>query len=244
MSTLDGQSPESLFYSRNLTTEQQYLNFQEMTNVGKINFLPGSRYHIISRVFSKHNKVDSLIEIGCNSGESLAVLKEYAEICVGADIALTKYLKSLSSDSFQFVEFNANNNFPLADSSFDVVVAMMLIEHLFDPFHFCSEVYRILKPGSGLFFLNVPLITPLKHRLTLLSRQMPVTSNKNWFDMKEWDGGHLHYFTFSLLKKLLNLHQLEILHITGVGKLSYLKTLFPGLLAAEVSICCRKSDIA
>src|SRR5206468_71089 len=170
-------------------------------------FARGGRYGIIAEHFAANQKVEKLLEIGCGSGVCIAHMQRFAERSYGADIYLLPHLKQDRLDSCHFLELNANDEFPIEDSSFDVVVAMMVMEHVFDPFHFCQEVSRILRP-SGIFFLNVPLITAIGHRLTLLAGNLPVTSRNEWFQDRAWDGAHLHYFTLRLLKRLLRLYGL------------------------------------
>src|SRR5262249_51116403 len=143
-------------------------------------FAVGGRYGIISEHFKSNKKVEKLLEIGCGSGVCVAWMQRFANFCCGADIYLPPHLQQERLDSCRFLQLNANNEFPIEADSFDVVVAMMVMEHIFDPFHFCHEVRRILRP-SGVFFINVPLISALGHRLTLLTGNLPVTSHADWF---------------------------------------------------------------
>lgn len=202
-------------------------------------FGAGGRYGIISEHFEGRGRVQRLLEIGCGAGIYVAHMEKFATQCYGADIYLERHLRRMESTPLTFLEFNANNEFPLEESFFDVVVAMMVMEHVFDPFHFCRELQRILRP-SGILFINVPLVTAIGHRLTLLSGRLPVTSQKDWFDNRAWDGGHLHYFTLPLLRKLLGICGFEIDLVRGVGRLHKWKTRFPTLLAKEVSVRARK----
>jgi SAM-dependent methyltransferase len=43
------------------------------------------------------------------------------------------------------------DGFPIGDSTCDIVICLALIEHLFDPGHFLTEVKRVLKPGGHLW---------------------------------------------------------------------------------------------
>ena len=60
---------------------------------------------------------------------------------------------------------------------------MMVIEHLFDPFHSFKRVHDLLRP-DGIAFINLPLVTNIKNRINLLLGKLPETSigyNK-WFE--------------------------------------------------------------
>ncbi len=55
----------------------------------------------------------------------------------------------------QDLNFNAEEKFPLENASYDNVVTMNVIEHIFDTHNVFSEVARVIKPG-GLFVSTVP----------------------------------------------------------------------------------------
>lgn len=203
------------------------------------NFCPTGRYALIPRVLSRNQRIDRLIEIGCGGGESLVWMKDFATEAVGADITIPTHLKNGTLEGIRFIEHNANDSFPFQDNWFDVVVTMMVMEHVFDPFHFTSEVARILKPG-GILFLNVPLVTGLKNRLRLLTGHLPVTSQKDWFQTREWDGGHLHYFSWKTLITLLQMFRFEVENYSCPGNFSSLKRWLPKLLCNEISVQCHK----
>ena len=134
---------------------------------------------------------------------------------------------------------NLDNRFPFADATFDVVVAMMVIEHLYDPFHAFAEVARVVKPG-GAAFVNLPNVGSLRCRLQLLGGKLPVTSQPNWFEIREWDGGHLHYFTVAEVKRLAALSGLKVTGVCPVGSLTAVKRLRPSLFCHEITYCLAK----
>lgn len=137
---------------------------------------------------------------------------------------------------------NLDNDFPHADASIDLVVALMIVEHLYDPFHAISEITRVLKPG-GCLVMNLPNIASIKCRLALLMGRMPVTSSQDWFEKKEWDGNHLHYFTINDVKRLCSLYGLRLNKIYPVGSSLNLKRLWPSLLCHEVTFVFEKPKI-
>jgi SAM-dependent methyltransferase len=244
---MSDQSAEYKYYAKLLNPSNEAADpaqrvdlneWARLLNVDTL-FVAGGRYGIISEHFEKRKRVEKLLEIGCGSGVCVAWMQKFADHCYGADIYLSPHLLQERLDKCRFFQLNANNVFPLEDNSFDVVVAMMVMEHVFDPFHFCQEVSRILRP-SGFLFINVPLISALEHRLTLLSGKLPVTSRADWFEKRAWDGAHLHYFTLPLLRNLLGLYGFEVDWVRGVGKHYQLKTFFPTLLAKEISLRAQK----
>ena len=85
------------------------------------------------------------VEIGCADGDCIAFLAsefKFKEV-IGIDIAFPDDMKE-EVDGIRFLQANSNERLPLADGSVDVFVAMMVIEHLFDPFHAFAEIKRLL----------------------------------------------------------------------------------------------------
>ena len=62
-----------------------------------------------------------------------------------------------------------------------------------------------------------------------------MTSSADWFDRREWDGNHLHYFTISEVRRLAALNGLRIASIEPVGRFTTLKRMWPSLLAHEIT---------
>ena len=118
--------------------------------------------------------------------------------------------------------------------SVDCTIAMMIIEHLFDPFHSFRAVARITKRG-GKAFINLPNIASIRCRLQLLTGQMPITSSYDWYEKREWDGNHLHYFTMADTVRLADLNGLRLDAIHSVGRLQSLKKVRPQLFCHEIS---------
>lgn len=134
---------------------------------------------------------------------------------------------------------NLDNRFPFEDARFDVVIAMMVIEHLYDPFHAFAEVARVAKPGAAVF-VNLPNVASLRCRLDLLRGRLPMTSTPDWFELREWDGGHLHYFTMQTVEQLAQLSGLKLVAVQPVGSMPALKRLRPSLLCHEITYAFEK----
>lgn len=134
---------------------------------------------------------------------------------------------------------NLDHDFPFEDADFELVIALMVVEHLYDPFHAVSEIARVLKPG-GRLVMNLPNIASLRCRLQLLRGQMPVTSSRDWFDKREWDGGHLHAFTIETVTRLCEAYGLRLVDLLPVGSNLALKRLRPSLFCHEITFVLQK----
>ena len=202
---------------------------------------PGGRYWLVAKRLANNPKAGgTLVELGAGGGGVLQLLSgnhSYDRI-VGIDIAITA---PVITNGIELRNDNLNERWPFDDGSIDHLIAMMVFEHLFDPFHCFEEVRRTLKL-DGTAFVNVPLITNFKNRLRLLAGIVPQTSvgYQRWFDDRVWDGNHLHYFSVDSLHRLAAACGLRIDEMQGVGSGYKLKTAFPSLLAGEITIALKR----
>lgn len=67
----------------------------------------------------------------------------------------------------KFTECNVNKGLPYADSSFDAVCVIEVLEHTADPYQVLSEIRRVLKPGGVLVF-SVPNVGHMLSRFSYL----------------------------------------------------------------------------
>ena len=149
----------------------------------------------------------------------------------------------------RFLELNLDTEFArLERSLYDVVVAIDVLEHVFDPFHFVRQCHEILKPGGHLF-LRVPNLTYFKRRLAVLCGRLPVTSSwfetpgslQSWKDRHGWDGGHLHFFTRDALRWLLEGEGFECLCWRDVGaRAENIRRVWPGMFFGNLAVSARK----
>ena len=231
-------SPESVFYSSYAATTP-CLPSDDTEKA----FEYGQRYYICKKSLDSDPLVQRqlIAELGCGNAQRLLYLKEKYnfECSVGIDLGFGNEHKIERSI---FFPGNLNNKWQLDDGSVDVLVAMMVIEHLFDPFFCFKEISRALKE-DGRAFINLPLVTSIKNRLRLLSGLIPITSipYSRWELEGHWDGFHLHYFTLSSIRDLARSANLSLVSIHGVGAVKQLKDLMPSLLCGEISFEVRKN---
>jgi SAM-dependent methyltransferase len=56
---------------------------------------------------------------------------------------------------------------PFADGSFDLVVAISVLEHVEDPRQVFAEVARVLRPGGGFYFYTTSAVCPVQAEIRL-----------------------------------------------------------------------------
>lgn len=231
-------SPESKFYSSYAATTPCLPSDETEKS-----FEYGQRYYICKNSLDSDPLVQRqlIAELGCGNAQRLLYLKEKYnfEHSVGIDLGFNDEHKIGKS---VFYSANLNNKWQLDDGSVNVLIAMMLIEHLFDPFFCFKEISRVLDE-DGRAFINLPLVTSIKNRLRLLAGLIPITSipYSRWKLEGHWDGFHLHYFTLSSIRDLARSANLSVVSIHGVGQMKQLKDLLPSLLCGEISFEVRKN---
>jgi ubiquinone/menaquinone biosynthesis C-methylase UbiE len=95
-----------------------------------------------------------LIELGCGTGRNTAWLAERAAEIVALDFSeemLVRARARVNDPSVRFVRHDARETWPFADSSADVVVAMLILEHIELLATIFAEAARVLTFGGELF---------------------------------------------------------------------------------------------
>jgi SAM-dependent methyltransferase len=104
-----------------------------------------------------------VLELGCGLGHLLGWLADRYEV-FGADInepALQEAQKNVPLG--KFLVLSAENLRPLPDSSFQIVIAKHLVEHLPHPERAIAEMVRVLAPGGILILATPNMDSPMRH---------------------------------------------------------------------------------
>ncbi|HEX6460002.1 MAG TPA: class I SAM-dependent methyltransferase [Thermoleophilaceae bacterium] len=134
------------------------------------------------------------LDVGCGDGRLSAELD--ARRLVAADpsrIALERARRRLDAD-VELVELEPDQELPLEDSQFDLVLCAETLEHVRDVQLLLSEIRRVLRPGGTL-----AVTTPAHNRLTGL--RVLVRGFDACFDPLS---PHLRFFSRRSLGRLLD----------------------------------------
>lgn len=145
--------------------------------------------HIGNYLRANVNEDKQIIELGC--GEY-----PYFSNSVKSDIAPMK----------GYIKIDCNRPFGLR-KKFDFVVAIELIEHLWNVDGFLEEVKNILKP-DGFVIISTPNVKYWRVRLDL------ALGKDRFFDN---DGTHLWYFSPQSFRKKAEQHGFEVVEMKPVG---------------------------
>ena len=135
-------------------------------------------------------KNKKVLDLGCRDGTLTRHFIDQNDV-TGLDVdkvAVEECRKNLNIDA-KWADFSLQ--IPLPTSSFDVIVAGEVLEHLPYPAVTIAEISRILIP-NGLFIGSVPNSYHLKNRLRILKGRLI-----------DYDQTHLHAFNVMLLKQYL-----------------------------------------
>ena len=186
-----------------------------------------------------------LLEIGFGPGRVLYNLRTRFEELYGIELSSRRAEKA--QDAFQragvtnvqVIVGNIEDGLDFPDDYFDCIVWADVIEHIIDLWAAMEEIRRLLRKG-GCLLTTTPNIAELRRRVKLLFGTFPSTSGSNeGIDVREgelFDGGHVHYFTFSMLEKLYRKYGIEPLYRYGFGRLGRLHNLWPSLLSSAICI--------
>jgi ubiquinone/menaquinone biosynthesis C-methylase UbiE len=177
--------------------ESELIEFYHNLSTSPKNFSPTQSFirrlkyrYMTSRIkgYFPPGKQIRLLEIGCSQGHILDAVRGDKQI-VATGIDLDGAALEYAENKGHKVLKGTLESLKLPDESFDVVVAIHVIEHLYSPVGTLAEINRVLSAG-GILFSIVPCVTHIKARLAGI----------NW----KYYGppGHLWYFspnTFSLL---------------------------------------------
>ncbi len=101
-----------------------------------------------------------VLDVGCGTGANGVVLGEGGRFAVGLDASTVPLGLEGTSDGYAHRLRGDAGRLPVADASFDMVVALDILEHLDDDQGAARELHRVCKPG-GVLVVFVPALALL-----------------------------------------------------------------------------------
>lgn len=114
-----------------------------------------------------------VVEIGCGTGRNTLWLSEHAENVLALDISegmLRRAKARVQSPRVRFLQHDVRSAWPGADGSADVVIAMLVLEHVERLEPIFGEAARVLRCGGDLFVCE---LHPMRQ---MLGRQAEFTN--------------------------------------------------------------------
>lgn len=185
----------------------------------------GERIEVASKYV---NKCGRLLDVGCGEGFIIDFVRNRVTKTYGLDKSV-KCLKRAANKGIitKCIDLD-NERIPYGDNYFDVVICLDVIEHIRDPIKLLKDIFRVLKL-EGKLILSAPNIRFSDYLFQLIVKgHFPITSENK----SAYDGGHIHYFTFSDLKEILRNLGFQIISEEGI--INKLKRGIKGKVAEKI----------
>lgn len=133
----------------------------------------------------------TVLDLGSGDGLFLSLLKEKSISGEGLDISEEGVAKTRAK-GLKASPFDFNGKVPFEDNTFDVVVMLDLLEHLYAPERLLKEAVRVSKNS---LIISVPNFSSLPARLQTLLGSVPENNHPH--------KGHIFWFNYFILQKLI-----------------------------------------
>lgn len=204
----------------------------------KISFRHKTAFEMITAIFDKEI---SVLDLGCGDGLLLSLLEEKGIIGKGLDISDEAIAKT-KNKGFEASVFDFSKRLPFLDNSFDIVISLDVLEHLYNPEGLLKEASRVSK---GSIIIGVPNFNSLPARLQVFLGLVPENNRPK--------KGHIYWFNYSVLEKMVleSNFILKELHVNSImenrfliGKLfKFLAKIWPSLFALSFVVKLEKESI-
>lgn len=180
----------------------------------------------------KPNSKAQLLDLGCDDGKLTGFLgkKLRSKNIWGLD-KVDERLKIAKKSGIKTVKADIEKKLPFKDSTFDIITANQVIEHVTNLDHFISEISRILKPGGYTIISTENASSWCNIFASIMGWQIFSLTN---FSSKKWGLGnpfalhqddksiytewtHKTILNISGLKDLLELYGFQIVEVRGSG---------------------------
>lgn len=105
---------------------------------------------ILKELKKLNRNFNRILDVGCGQGRGLSFIKEQLGIkeAFGLDIR-NNALKDIEKFGVKGYCLDLDSEkFPFEDEYFDIIISVEVIEHLYNPDLYLSEIFRVLKRGG------------------------------------------------------------------------------------------------
>jgi|GEM_PF-689110 len=146
--------------------------------------------------FSKNAILDilhdgSVLDIGCGDGLLMEYLKKRGLECAGVDIS-SQAISICAGRGLDCRQADITERLPFNNSSFDNVLLIDVLEHIFQPGEVLKEAYRV---SRKFVFISVPNFVSLPARFQVFLGRVPENNTAR--------DGHVYWMTWRVILDLL-----------------------------------------
>jgi 2-polyprenyl-6-hydroxyphenyl methylase/3-demethylubiquinone-9 3-methyltransferase len=171
---------------------------------------------IILRRLAEPGDIRTVLDAGCGDGNFTASIAEAGYTTYGIDLSPGGIAKAqargLPNGHFAVgsVYDDFRTVFP-GQSTFDAIMAIEVIEHLYDPRCFVRRCSEAVRPG-GLVIITTPYWGYLKNVV------LAVTNRIDRALTVLWDGGHIKHWSYHTLRTVFEERGFEFVAFHGAGR--------------------------
>jgi 2-polyprenyl-6-hydroxyphenyl methylase/3-demethylubiquinone-9 3-methyltransferase len=158
-------------------------------------------------------KGSAVLDAGCGGGDFAIGLAEAGYTVFGSDLSPSgiAHARSLGVGEFTVSSLYEPLAAPFGRGSFDGIVCVEVIEHLYSPKTFAAMAYDALRPG-GILVVTTPYWGYLKNII------LAVTNRIDRSLTALWEGGHIKHFSRATLTQLMEEQGFETIGFKGCGE--------------------------
>jgi methionine biosynthesis protein MetW len=174
-----------------------------------------------------------VLDVGCGDGFFLSLLKKSGMEAEGIDISDIAVAHVQDRGLIARQGDFAHEPLPFKDHSFSTVVALDVLEHVYDPLRLLEEMKRVTK---GTVIISVPNFSSLPSRLQTLLGKVPENNRPH--------KGHIYWFNWPVLNTLLHASGLKVesCATNAPWSLTFLARLWPNLFALSFVVVCTRTE--
>lgn len=194
----------------------------------------------LKRILSLVGKAggQKVLDVGCASGYLGKLIKDNHNAVDGVEISQAAADEARKKiDKVYVLDIEKEWPQEIYNNQYDLLVCTEVLEHVFDPSNVLKYAAKALAPG-GHIIISTPNFMVWTHRLQFLLGKFEYT------DQGMLDFGHIRFFTYAYLKKVLadnNLSIVEEKHIIFPGKLTKFLKRWPSIFARQFILKVKKS---
>ncbi|HEX6677367.1 MAG TPA: class I SAM-dependent methyltransferase, partial [Actinomycetes bacterium] len=157
-----------------------------------------------------------VLDLGCGDGGTAGdAVRARGCAYLGVDVS-ENAVRRARGRGFDARRIDDAGSLPFEGDSFDAVLAIEVLEHLFLPHLAAAEVHRVLKPG-GVFILSVPNVAYWRRRLDLAAFGRWNPFGDDLSVEQPWRDPHIRFFNPASMKRLLTLVGFGDVQVNGHG---------------------------